>query len=85
MELKKTSLALATLAFAFGTSYASAFSLYPGDESAGSTLLEDDDVDYFVDNDGDGLISVGDVLVAPFEFGAIRDIFQPIDPGSDFF
>ena len=82
MELKRTALAAATFAVVFGSGFTSAFVLYPGTDIAASSLLEDDDVDYFIDNDNDGLISVGDVLVAPFEFGAIRDIFPPIDPGS---
>lgn len=53
---------------------AAAFSLPQGLGTQAGAGAEDDDVDFFVDNDADGLITAGDQLVAPFEFGVINDI-----------
>lgn len=74
MELKKLALG-AALSLALGTGSAFAFTLPSGSGTTAGAQAEDIDVDWHIDNDGDGLISVGDRLVAVFEFGNINDIF----------
>lgn len=51
-----------------GVGSALAFPLWPGYPQQAGTLFEDDNLDFFTDNDGDGLISAGDVLTAVVEF-----------------
>jgi hypothetical protein len=81
MELKTASI-ITALAFAMGCTTASAFSLYTGDATFPGTQLEDDDVHYLIDNDGDHRISEGDVLVGTLEIKQIIDILPPISGSS---
>lgn len=60
------------LLFSFGS--ASAFPLYMGTATNPGTQFEDDNLDYFLDNDGDGLITQGDVLYSAIEFTKILDL-----------
>ncbi|OGB09768.1 MAG: hypothetical protein A3E79_14835 [Burkholderiales bacterium RIFCSPHIGHO2_12_FULL_61_11] len=53
---------------------ASAFVLPTGIGFTAGAQAEDIDVDWFIDSDGSGGISVGDRLVSVFEFGNINDI-----------
>lgn len=77
MKLKLSSIAVG-LALAFATASASAFTLYPGAPGNAGTLLEDDDIDFFIDINNNGIINVGDLLLAPLEIGRIVDILPPI-------
>ena len=60
------------LLLSFGT--ASAFPLYSGDSLLGGTLFEDNNIDFFVDNNRDGLLNAGDDLVSAVEFENIVDL-----------
>ena len=53
----------------FSVGSASAFPLWNGYYQSAGTQFEDDNLDFFTDNDNDGLISVGDVLTSVIEFG----------------
>ncbi len=77
-------LTAATLAFTLTSGVASAFPLFPGAGTTAGTQFEDDDLDYFFDNDGNGSLNIGDVLVAPFEIGRVLDILPPISPLSPY-
>jgi hypothetical protein len=46
------------------------------------TAFQDDDLDQFIDNDGDGLISVGDRLTTVFEFADTQGIFSGQGPSA---
>lgn len=51
------------------------------------TSFEDDNIDRFIDNDGDGELSIGDRLVSVFEFGSTSGVFagqgpSPIGPAE---
>ena len=63
-----------SLALMLGSGTAAAFSLPPGIGTTAGAQAEDNDLDFLVDNDENGLISQGDQLVAPYEFAAINDI-----------
>lgn len=51
------------------------------------TTFEDDNNDWFIDNNNNGLIDVGDRLVSAFEIGTTADPFgsssSPIGPGNE--
>lgn len=55
--------AAATLGMAAGSAAAAVTYFYP------QTNFEDDNIDFFIDNDSDGLIGVGDRLLSVFEIG----------------
>lgn len=68
------------LTLALGSGAASAFTLPAGSGLIAGANMEDDDIDYFVDNNSNGKIDVGDRLVAFLDFSKIQDIF----PGNGF-
>jgi len=74
MRFKKLAIG-AALSLAFGTGSAFAFTLPTGAGTIAGAQAEDIDIDWHIDNDGDGLISMGDRLIAVFEFGNINDIY----------
>lgn len=53
---------------------ANAFPLYSGDPLLGGTLFEDNNIDYFIDNNTNGILDVGDDLVSAVEFENIVDL-----------
>lgn len=75
-NLMNVLLVTAFLLFSFGS--ASAFPLFPSTTVYGGTQFEDDNLDFFVDTNNDGLINVGDVLMSAIEFGTVLDI----NPGA---
>jgi hypothetical protein len=68
----------------FGSGSALAFPLWPGIGTLAGTQFEDDNLDWHIDNDGDNLISVGDVLVAVLEFGRVIDPLPPLAPNNPY-
>ena len=68
--MKKLSFLLVLL-LVVGVGSVNAFPLWPGVGTAPGTRLEDDDLEFFEDKDGDNVISVGDVLYAALEFPQI--------------
>jgi hypothetical protein len=78
------SLALLVCFLLFGFGIANAFPLYPGSGTTAGTLIEDDDYDYFVDNNDDGFLTVGDHLFAAAEFVKIEDILAPFSASSPY-
>ena len=60
------------LLFSFGS--ASAFPLYMGTATNPGTQFEDDNLDYFQNNDGNPLITPGDVLYSAIEFTNVLDL-----------
>lgn len=95
MKIKALPL-IAALACMLGSGAASAFGLPPGGfdilgRPVAGAQLEDDDIDFFIDNDGDNKLTVGDQLIAPFEVVKINDIFaangitpsQPLNQAAD--
>ncbi|MCB0074246.1 MAG: hypothetical protein KDE20_22425, partial [Caldilineaceae bacterium] len=74
MSMKKT-LAAAAIAAMVSTS-AHAFYFPAGSGVNAGALAEDDNIDWFVDNDNNGAISVGDRLVAVLEFNQILDVYS---------
>ncbi len=53
---------------------ASVFPLYTGTPTLPGTQFEDDNLEFFVDKDGDRLISEGDVLISAIQFTKIWDL-----------
>ena len=83
MKGKLLFLTVMLVLFSFGSAFA--FPLYTGGNPVQTaTLFEDDNIDYFQDNDGDNLISVGDVLYSAIEFGKIVDMMPPASPSSPY-
>jgi hypothetical protein len=80
MQIKLPFVLIAVLALALGSGIASAFPLFPGSGTTAGTQFEDDNLDFHVDNNGNGLIDVGDVLIAPLEFTRIIDVLPPFQP-----
>jgi len=59
---------------------ASALPFFPSSGTTPGTQYEDDNIEWFIDKDGDDAISVGDELVAVGEFSVARDILAPVSP-----
>lgn len=84
MKLTKLAISLGT-ALVFGSAMSSAQAAvqfyFP------QTTFEDDNNDFFIDNNGNGLIDVGDRLVSAFEIGLTADPFgsssSAIGPGNE--
>lgn len=72
--MRKIMSAVAIAALSLGVSAAYAFPLFPGNINNPGTQFEDNNYDFHTDNDGDGLISVGDVLTAAVEFDSVLDL-----------
>ena len=74
----------AALAVSLGSGAASAFTLPIGEGVIAGAQLEDDDLDFFLDHDGDTLVSEGDQFKAVIEVGFINDILASngIDPSQ---
>lgn len=75
---------VALLALTLGSGMASAIPLFPGSGTTAGTQFEDDDIDYFIDNNNNGIIDVGDVLIAAIEFTRVIDVLPPLDPASPY-
>lgn len=80
LSILAISIAIVTL----GAGTASAFPLWQGNATEGGTQIEDDDLDFFVDNDKSGTVTVGDYLIAMIQGTALRDILLPTDPASPY-
>lgn len=74
MKKKLSSLMLVAVFLLFSFGSASAFPLYVGTPTNPGTQFEDDDLDYFEDNDADGLITSGDVIYSAIEFTKVLDM-----------
>jgi hypothetical protein len=80
MKIKTPSVIIAVLALVLGSSMAFALPFFPGSGTTAGTQWEDDDIDYHVDTNSNGLIDAGDVLIAPVEITKIIDILPPLSP-----
>jgi hypothetical protein len=69
------------LLLCFGTAFA--FPLYTGTAQTPGTLFEDDNLDFFVDNNNNGIIDQGDVLNSAIEFVFIKDNTDFSTPAYD--
>ena len=74
MKKKLSNLMLVAVFLLFSFGSASAFPLYQGTATNPGTQFEDDNLDYFDDNDGNGVITSGDVIHSAIEFVKIIDL-----------
>lgn len=70
--------ALALFILSLGNAFAYSFPLFNGTALDPGTKFEDTDIDFFMDMDGNGIISVDDVLYSAIEFDYVVD--QTVDP-----
>jgi hypothetical protein len=81
MKIKFLSLMVAVImTLTLCTGIASAFPLFPGIGTLPGTQLEDDDLDFHIDLNPNGIIDIGDVLIAPIELTKIIDPLPPLNP-----
>lgn len=71
---------VAGLTLALGSGAATALPSFPNIGLFPGTLYEDDNLDFHVDNDNDGSLSVDDDLIAVIEFVAAQDLLTPFEP-----
>ena len=82
IRYRKTISILAAAGLAMTSMTAAALPFFPSNGYEPGTLFEDNDLDWHVDNNQNGIIDNGDYLISVMEFGHAVDNLIPIDPAS---
>ncbi|MBN2233387.1 MAG: hypothetical protein JW781_11310, partial [Deltaproteobacteria bacterium] len=72
--MKKVLALVALMVLFAGSAFAYSFPMYRGTPQLPGTQFEDDNLEYFVDNNGSNALDVGDYLYSAIEFTKVLDL-----------